>query len=97
MVKQELTNHLAEAFSGISKQDMSRVVDALFESMAEALVQGETVELRGLCRFKIKERSAGRGRNPKAKTSVYIPKRWAVYFRPAESLTKHINRKGSNR
>jgi integration host factor subunit beta len=92
MVKQGLTDALARAFPGISKQDMLRVVDALFGSMAEALMHGQTVELRGLGRFKIHERGPAKGRNPKTNTPVYIPKRWVVHFKTAESLSKRINR-----
>jgi integration host factor subunit beta len=92
MVKQDLINSLVKAVPGISKQDMWTVVDALFESMAQALMQGETVELRGLGRFKIKERGPAKGRNPKTKTPIYMPKRWVVHYKPAESLSKRINR-----
>jgi integration host factor subunit beta len=91
MVKQGLVNALMKAFPGISRQDMSSVADAFFGSMAEALMRGQTVELRGLGRFKIKERAPGKGRNPKTNAPVYVPKRWVVHFRPSESLGKRIN------
>ncbi len=70
---------------------MSAVVDALLESMTQALMQGEAIELRGLGRFKIKERRPIKGRNPKTETPIYIPKRWIVSFKPSESLSKRIN------
>jgi nucleoid DNA-binding protein len=92
MVKQGLTNALASAFPGISKRDMSGIVDAFWGSMAQALMRGETVELRGLGRFKIKERAPAKGRNPKTETPVYIPKHWVSHCKPAESLRKRINR-----
>jgi len=91
MVKQDLTNALVKAFPGVSKQDMLSVVDALFESMAQALMHGKIIDLRGLGRFRIKERRPAKGRNPKTKTAVYMPKRWVVHFKPAESLSKRIN------
>jgi integration host factor subunit beta len=91
MVKQDLTNSLAKAFSGISKQDMSNVVNTLFESMEQALMQGKIIDLRGVGRFKIKQRGPAKGRNPKTKTAVYMPKRWVVHFKSAESLRKRIN------
>lgn len=93
MVKRELVNSLVEAFPGISKQDMLTVVDALFESMAQALMQGQTIDLRGVGRFRIKEREPAKGRNPKTMTPVYLPKRWVLHFKPAESLTKRINKR----
>ena len=92
MVKQGLINALVRTFPGIGRQDMLSVVDAFWGSMAQALMQGETVELRGLGRFKIKERAPAKGRNPKTETPVFIPKHWVVHFKPAESLSKRINR-----
>lgn len=91
MVKHELVDALVRAFPGITKQDMSAVVDTLFDGMAQALMRGEAIELRGIGRFNIKERRPMKGRNPKTAASVYVPTRWAVHFRPAESLTKRIN------
>jgi len=91
MVKQDLINSLVKAFPGISKQDMWTVVDALFESMAQAFMQGETIELRGFGRFKIKERGPAKGRNPKTKTPIYMPKRWVVHYKLAESLSERVN------
>ena len=93
MVKQDLTDSLAKAFPGISKQDMLSVVDTLFESMERALMRGKTIDLRGVGRFKIKQRGPAKGRNPKTKTAVYLPKRWVVHFKPAESLSNWINSK----
>ena len=92
MVKQDLTNSLVEAFCGISKQDILSVVNTLFESMEQALMQGNTIDLRGVGRFKVKERGPAKGRNPKTKTAVYMAKRWVVHFKPADSLSRRINK-----
>ena len=91
MVKQDLTDSLLREFPGISKQDMLSVVNTLFESMAQALMQGKIIDLRGVGRFKIKERAPAKGRNPKTEASVDIPKRWVVHYKPADSLGKRIN------
>jgi integration host factor subunit beta len=92
MVKQDLVNILVKAFPGISKQDMLGVVDSLFQSMAQALMRGKIIDLRGVGRFKTKERGPAKGRNPKTKTAVHMPKRWVVHFKPAESLSKRVNK-----
>ena len=86
-----MINSLAEAFPGITREDMLTVVETLFESMAGALSRGETVELRGLGRFRVKERGPVTGRNPKTAMPVNLPKRWAVRFKPADSLIKRLN------
>jgi nucleoid DNA-binding protein len=96
MVKQGLIDALANAFPGISKRDMLGVVDTLFGSIAQALMEGQTIEVRGLGRFKIKERGPAKARNPKTKNPVYMPKRWVVHFKAAESLGKRMNKSNPN-
>ncbi len=91
MVKRDLVGSLMRSFPGIAKRDIMDVVNTIFESIARALMQGEAVDLRGLGRFKIKQRDAMRGRNPKTGMYVDIPERWAVHFRPSENLTSRIN------
>lgn len=92
MVKLDFTNSLINAFPGIGKQDMMSVVDTLFDSMANALMHGQIIDLRGIGRFKIKQRGPIKGRNPKTNAAVYIPKRWVIHFKSAESLVKLINK-----
>ena len=82
---------LTEAFPGITRQDMLTIVEALFESMAQSLIRGETVELRGLGRFTVKERRPVRGRNPKTDEPVQVPKHWVVRFKTSESLIRQVN------
>ena len=66
MVRQDLIDVLTEAFPGITRQDMLTIVEALFESMAQSLIRGETVELRGLGRFTVKERRPVQDRRARA-------------------------------
>jgi len=91
MVKHELVDALVRALPGITKQDMSGVVDTLFGSMAQALMGGEAVEVRGVGRFKVKERGPMAGRNPRTKAAVNVPARWVVHFRAADSLIRRMN------
>jgi integration host factor subunit beta len=91
MVKHDLAEELLEAFPGITRQDMLMVVDTLFESMADALVRGEVIDIRGIGRLKVKKRRPIQGRNPKTAAHVDIPTRWVTHFKPADSLTKRIN------
>jgi integration host factor subunit beta len=90
MVKNELVAALVEEYPGISKEDMAAVVDALFCSMAEALMGGKAIEVRGMGRFTIKERRPLKARNPRTEESVFVPTRWVVHFRPSESLMRRI-------
>ena len=91
MVKKDLVENLVRAFPGITKDDMTTVVNTLFESMTQGLLRGESVELRGTGRFKTKQRRAGKGRNPKTEAPIDVPIHWVVHFRPGEDLTRRIN------
>lgn len=91
MLKLDLVRGLLKAFPGVTKQDMTAVVDTLFDCMSEALTQGQAVEIRGIGRFKVKQRGARQGRNPKTEMSIDIPTRWTVHFRPGEDLSRLTN------
>jgi integration host factor subunit beta len=91
VVKRDLIENLVKALPGITRKDMSVVVDTVFESLAQALMRGEAVELRGLGRLKIKKRQPMKGRNPLTGTVVNVPARRVPHFKPAESLIDRIN------
>jgi integration host factor subunit beta len=90
MVKNDLVRDLVKAFPGITKRDMTTVVNTLFESMAQGLARGETVEVRGMGRFKTRRHKARRGRNPKTNAAVDVPIHWVVHFRPGEDLRRRV-------
>jgi len=90
MVKRELISALKASFPEINRNDIVLIVNTMFETMANALIRGETIDLRGIGRFKVKERRPIRIINPRSKTPLLIPKRWTVHFKPADSLKRRI-------
>ena len=65
MTKSGLIEKVAERTPHISKKDTEVVVNTIFDSMTEALKQGERIEIRGFGSFQVKVREAREGRNPK--------------------------------
>jgi len=49
----------------LAKSEATAVVDLFFNQMANALANGDRVEIRGLCSFYVKKYKAYAGRNPK--------------------------------
>ncbi len=90
MTKAELVEEVARA-AELTKKDAERLVEIVFESMIEALNRGEKIELRGFGSFRVRERSARRGRNPKTGTPVDIPTKRIPYFKPGKELKELIN------
>ena len=85
MTKAELVEDVAEA-AELTKKDAERLVEIVFESIIETLNQGEKIELRGFGSFRVRERGARRGRNPKTGDPVSIPAKRVPYFKPGKEL-----------
>ncbi|MBA2870168.1 MULTISPECIES: HU family DNA-binding protein [Bacillales] len=85
MNKTELINSVAEA-SGLSKKDATKAVDAVFESITEALKNGDKVQLIGFGNFEVRERAARKGRNPQTGEEMEIPASKVPAFKPGKAL-----------
>lgn len=90
MTKAELVEDVARA-AELTKKDAERLVEIVFESIIETLNQGEKIELRGFGSFRVRERGARRGRNPKTGNPVDIPAKRVPYFKPGKELKELIN------
>jgi integration host factor subunit beta len=75
----------------LTKKDAERLVEIVFESIIETLNHGEKIELRGFGSFRVRERGARRGRNPKTGDPVDIPAKRVPYFKPGKELKELIN------
>jgi len=60
--------------------------------MAEALSQGERVEIRGLCSFFIKRYKGYTGRNPKTGDKVKIKPKKLPFFKAGKELKERVDR-----
>ena len=69
------------------------LADNLFEAMAEAIIQGNKIEIRGLGSWTVKETKARpAARNPKTGEIVYVPDRRKVSFKPGKALRKSLSK-----
>ncbi|MGB5619899.1 MAG: HU family DNA-binding protein [Desulfobacterales bacterium] len=73
----------------LSKAEAERIVALFFDQMAEALAQGERVEIRGLCSFFVKKYSGYTGRNPKNGEKVKIKPKKLPFFKVGKELKCH--------
>lgn len=89
MNKAELVDQVA-ARSNLSKKDALQAVDALFESIQEALARGEKVQIVGFGSFEVRERSARTGRNPQTGEEMRIGARRVPVFRAGKALKDSV-------
>lgn len=90
MNKSELIKTLAEENS-ISTDEASIVVNTFFDSIRQALLSDQRVEIRGLGSFKIKEYKGYAGRNPKTGAIVEVAPKRLPFFRAGKELKEFLN------
>ena len=76
----------------LSKSEAERIVALFFDKMADALAQGERVEIRGLCSFFVKKYKAYTGRNPKTGELVKIAPKNLPFFKVGKELKDRVDR-----
>ena len=90
MNKTELTANVAEK-AGLTKKDAEKAVNALFESVQGALIEGDRVQVIGLGTFEVKERAARMGRNPRTGQDIEIPASRNPVFKAGKALKDAVN------
>ena len=92
MTKAALVEEVARV-AELTKKHSEVVVDAVFESIINALQRGEKIELRGFGSFRLRRREPRKGRNPKTGDRVDVPSKRVPYFKPGKELKELINTK----
>ncbi len=85
MNKTELIAAVAEK-TGLTKKDAERVVSATFQTITDAMVKGDKVQVSGFGIFDVKNREARVGRNPRTKEAVQIPATRLPAFKASKTL-----------
>jgi len=91
MIKADLINEIAKEMN-ISKQEAETGINLFFQTIKEALLKGEEIELRGFGSFRFRQRGARAGRNPRTGEPVQVPPKKVLYFKPSKLLKNVINK-----
>lgn len=91
MNKTELIAAVSEK-SGLSKKDAEKALVAVVDSLTDAMVKGDKVQLVGFGSFESKTREARMGRNPKTKEPIEIPATTVPVFKPGKALKDQISK-----
>ena len=85
MNKTELVAAVA-AKAELSKKDAEAAVNAVFDSVKDALAEGDKVSLIGVGTFSVKTRAARTGLNPRTKETIEIPESKVPAFKAGSAL-----------
>ena len=91
MIKSELVLKLAEQNPHLYQRDIEKIVNAILDTISDALAQGGRVELRGFGTFAVKKRGARTGRNPRTGKSVQVPEKFVPVFKTGKEVRQRLN------
>ena len=91
MTKSDLVKTLSGANVALTRKESELVVDIVFDSIMDALKQGDKVEIRGFGSFTIRERNGRQARNPKSGEVVHIPAKRTPFFKTGKELREKVN------
>lgn len=97
MTRSDLIDRLAETEEGIGVKVAEQVVQEIFGSMAETLIAGNRIEIRGFGSFEIREYDGYSGRNPKTGLEVVVKPKKSPFFKVGKELKERIAASGSDK
>lgn len=90
MTKSELIDAVT-AKANIPRKRAEEVVNLIFDSMKEALIQGDRIEIRGFGSFKTKHYEPYMGRNPKTGRLIEVREKVLPVFKVGKELKNRVN------
>lgn len=91
MTKSVLIEKVSERVGSLTRKQTEIVVDTVFDSIKEALVKGEKIEIRGFGNFRPKMRNPRKARNPKTGEKVNVPGKRVLHFKVGKALREAMN------
>jgi len=90
MTKSELVANLTDKLPHLTSKDVDFAVNLMLDAIAEALTQGDRVEIRGFGSFSLNFRPARQGRNPKTGEQVEVAAKHVPHFKAGKELRERV-------
>ena len=91
MIKSELILKIAEQNPHLYQRDIENIVNAILDTITNALERGDRVELRGFGGFAVKRRDARTGRNPRTGEAVAVCEKVLPTFKTGKEMRARLN------
>ena len=91
MVKSELVRALNVKLPELQQRDVELALNCILDQMANALAQGERIEIRGFGSLDLRCRPPRIARNPKTNEAVNLPAKVGVHFKPGKAMRDRVN------
>ena len=90
MTKADLIDLIAER-AKLPHGRAELLISQVFDSMVEALVRGEGIEIRGFGSFSIRSYKEYQGRNPRTGEAVHVRPKRLAFFKVGKELRERVN------
>ena len=91
MVRSELLQKLCNLHPNITRNDLEKILIIILSEITNSLCEGKNIEIRGFGTYKIVNRKARIGRNPKTLEIYEINERSVIIFKTSNYLKLQIN------
>jgi len=89
VTKSDLSHHIMGRLE-LPKKECDLLVATFLECIVESLKSGEGVELRGFGSFRLRDRRARQGRNPRSGESIEVLPKRVAYFKLGKDLRSRL-------
>lgn len=91
MTKADLINKVASK-AGITRVKAEAAVNTVFDTMVEALMQDDRIEIRGFGSFVNRKYDAYKGRNPRTGEIINVEEKKLPFFKVGKELKDEVNK-----
>jgi len=93
VTKSQLIDAVAQR-GGLTRKRAEQVVNTIFQSMQDALIRGDRIEIRGFGSFKTKHYPAYTGRNPRTGEPIPVAAKVLPVFKVGRQLRERLDEDG---
>lgn len=93
MTKAELVDKIHSKAGLPTKAQTEQALDAVIIALKDALAAGDSVSFTGFGSFKVVQRAARKGRNPRTGKDLVIPANTVAKFVPGKLLKEAVKKK----
>lgn len=97
MIRSELTDIIAMGNPHLYHRDVEAIVVTILDEIAEAMANGDRVEIRGFGIFSVRNRPSRSGRNPRTGEAVFVEEKWVPFFKTGKELQDRLNADGATK
>jgi integration host factor subunit beta len=91
VVKSKLVRALNEKLPELQVKDVELALNCILGQLANAIVKGERIEIRGFGSFNLHHRPPRVARNPKTGAAINLPAKVAIHFKPGKEMRDRVN------